>query len=244
MPTDRLPCKSILGDQIANAAKTPEYYEYQEDTGMYVARGDAATVTMAAEGNSWMRIQNVETQTPKDYDAFVEALWDEFLNKAVNYQQNRWDLDKENERSIVACQNKQDCHCAKRLQSAPTFLLDRMPCIDIQEDAIVAAAQNEGYFETLEYRTWKVNGALATVTIFDKGNGWTDIEKVETSTPEDGDKFVEDLWDHVLNQSAYSHQQRNMLAETTSSGRCLRQGKACECARRLAAANQEQPALS
>ena len=130
--------------------------------------------------------------------------------------------------------------------------MNLLPCISIQEDAIARAAQafhplpepdecgrtemasahHLGDDDPDMHRMWRLKGDLATVTFFDQGNGWSSIEKVETETPEDNDKFTEALWDQVLNQSSNHQHHRNMLA--AAEPHCT-QSLNCECASRLAA---------
>ena len=85
-----------------------------------------------------------------------------------------------------------------------------LPCVSVQDIAIFRAA---GAMTTLPepdergrtqhancvhlgdedpsmMRVWEANGSVATVTFFDIGNGWAQIEKVKTATPEDAGTFA------------------------------------------------------
>ena len=114
---------------------------------------------------------------------------------------------------------------------------NRLPCIDIQCDAISMAADSHNYHTHLGeedpemHRTWKVEGKIATVTYFDKGNGWSSIETVETASDLNDQKFAEALWHNVLNWEQTGWQHRKMLAEHISDRKS--EEAECQCAERL-----------
>ena len=82
-------------------------------------------------------------------------------------------------------------------------------------------------------RSWEVQGDLATVIMFDHGNGWAAIDKVATASQEDSDKFADALWDQVLNKSHAHQQHRDMLVKAAEN---CREEDSCECISRLTAA--------
>ena len=127
-----------------------------------------------------------------------------------------------------------------------------LPCISVQQEAIAQAAhalhnlpnpdecgrtqvaecRHLGEDNPDRYRMWQFEDELATVTFFDEGNGWSYIHNVETKNPEDHDKFVEEVWDWILNKADNRQQNRDMLAQAQQH--CQKQDN-CKCAERLAA---------
>ena len=105
-----------------------------------------------------------------------------------------------------------------------------LPCVSVQDQAILRAAGaltplpepdesgrtqhtncvHLGDEDPSMMRVWEANGSVATVTFFDIGNGWAQIENVEAATPEDADKFAADLWDQILNELPNRQQNRDL----------------------------------
>ena len=83
------------------------------------------------------------------------------------------------------------------------------------------------------YRVWEVKGPTATVTYFDKGNGWSSIETAKSPTPEAWQHFLETLWDQVLTETDNSQKHRNALSNMVNSGHCPNTSD-CACAKRVA----------
>ena len=127
-----------------------------------------------------------------------------------------------------------------------------LPCVSVQDQAILRAAGaltplpepdesgrtqhtncvHLGDEDPSMMRVWEANGSVATVTFFDIGNGWAQIENVEAATPEDADKFAADLWDQILNELPNRQQNRDLVAQ--AAGGCNKP-EGCHCAKMLAA---------
>ena len=120
---NRLPCTTVQAEDIAQAADLTGYLEEIENTNspedtLYIARGKTATVTVKPEGNGWTHILDAEAQNPQDpqeYEKFVDNLWDQYLNRAFNREQNREILATHVERSCTG-----QCECQDRLRSVQT----------------------------------------------------------------------------------------------------------------------------
>ena len=119
MSTNRLPCTMVQAKQIAIAAELAGHFEEVENTKysdqvtspvIHVAKGNIATVTVCWEGNGWTHILDAESETPEEYDRFVENLWHQYLNQ---YENSHEKLIKHVETGY-----KGNCECLQRLQSA------------------------------------------------------------------------------------------------------------------------------
>ena len=129
---------------------------------------------------------------------------------------------------------------------------EHLPCIHVQDDAIVRAAyginpqddENSEVWKSVQYslhlgdadpeleRFWQTDGTLAKVVYFDQGNGWSHIHQVETQNEDAGKEFSDRLWQEILFNADNFQQNRTMLEGLVNH--CGNAGtSACHCAAML-----------